>query len=136
MHATKLTGQEIAAQVKKLKGWTVEGGKLHRVFEFRDFGQAFGFMARVALAAEARIAVEIVLGTAPWLVLAGLVEGFITPRGLGLGPVIVIGASLGAVYWALVLWRGRPARDDAYLEVAEPRSGAQHAATPAPVPSP
>ena len=52
MHATKLTGQEIAAQVKKLKGWTIEGGKLHRVFEFRDFGQAFGFMARVALAAE------------------------------------------------------------------------------------
>jgi uncharacterized membrane protein SpoIIM required for sporulation len=89
-----------------------------------------------ALAAEARVAVEIVLGTAPWLVLAGLVEGFITPRGLGLGPVIVIGASLGAVYWALVLWRGRPARDDPYLEVGEPRSGAHHAATPAPVPSP
>jgi uncharacterized membrane protein SpoIIM required for sporulation len=61
----------------------------------------------VALAAEARVAVEIVLGTAPWLVLAGLVEGFITPRGLGLGPVIVIGFALGVVYWALVLWRGR-----------------------------
>jgi uncharacterized membrane protein SpoIIM required for sporulation len=90
----------------------------------------------VALAAEARVAVEIVLGTAPWLVLAGLVEGFITPRGLGLGPVIVIGASLGAVYWALVLWRGRPARDDSYLELAEPRSGTQPAPTAAPVPSP
>jgi uncharacterized membrane protein SpoIIM required for sporulation len=90
----------------------------------------------VALAAEARVAVEIVLGTAPWLVLAGLVEGFITPRGLGFGPVIVIGASLGAVYWALVLWRGRPARDDSYLEVAEPRSGTQPAPTAAPVPSP
>jgi len=90
----------------------------------------------VALAAEARVAVEIVLGTAPWLVLAGLVEGFITPRGLGLGPVIVIGATLGAVYWALVLWRGRPARDDAYLEVAERPSGSHHAATPAPAPSP
>ena len=89
-----------------------------------------------ALAAEARVAVEIVLGTAPWLVLAGLVEGFITPRGLGLGPVIVIGATLGAVYWALVLWRGRPARDDAYLEVAERPSGSHHAATPAPAPSP
>jgi uncharacterized membrane protein SpoIIM required for sporulation len=90
----------------------------------------------VALAAEARVAVEIVLGTAPWLVLAGLVEGFITPRGLGLGPVIVIGASLGALYWALVLWRGRPARDDPYLEVAESPSGTQHLATAAPVPSP
>jgi 4a-hydroxytetrahydrobiopterin dehydratase len=53
MHATKLTGQEIAAQVKKLKGWTIEKGNLHRAFEFRDFGQAFGFMTRVALAAEA-----------------------------------------------------------------------------------
>lgn len=62
----------------------------------------------VALAAEARVAVEIVLGTAPWLVVAGLVEGFITPRGLGLGPVIVIGLSLGSIYWGLVLWRGRP----------------------------
>jgi 4a-hydroxytetrahydrobiopterin dehydratase len=52
MSATKLTGQEIAAELKKLKGWTVEGGKLHRGFEFRDFSQAFGFMTRVALAAE------------------------------------------------------------------------------------
>ncbi len=40
----------------------------------------------VALAAEARVAVEIVLGTAPWLVLAGLVEGFITPAGSASAP--------------------------------------------------
>ena len=53
MGATKLNEQEIAAELKKLKGWTVEHGKLHRIFEFRDFPQAFGFMARVALAAEA-----------------------------------------------------------------------------------
>ena len=52
MSATKLNDQEIAAELKKLKGWTVERGKLHRVFEFRDFSQAFGFMSRVALAAE------------------------------------------------------------------------------------
>jgi 4a-hydroxytetrahydrobiopterin dehydratase len=52
MHATKLTGQEIASEVKKLKGWTIEKGNLHRTFEFHDFGQAFGFMTRVALAAE------------------------------------------------------------------------------------
>jgi uncharacterized membrane protein SpoIIM required for sporulation len=62
----------------------------------------------VALASEARVAVEIVLGTAPWLVLAGLVEGFVTPRGLGLGTAIGIGVALGAAYWALVVWRGRP----------------------------
>jgi hypothetical protein len=82
------------------------------------------------------VAVEIVLGTAPWLVLAGLVEGFITPRGLGLGTVIVVGASLGAVYWGLVLWRGRPARDDPYLEVNERPSGTHHGATAVPAPSP
>jgi len=64
------------------------------------------------------------------------VEGFITPRGLGLGSVIVIGASLGAVYWALVLWRGRPARGDAYHKIAERPSGTHHRATAVPVPSP
>jgi len=52
MRATKLNDQEIAAELRKLKGWKVEQGKLHRVFEFRDFSQAFGFMSRVALAAE------------------------------------------------------------------------------------
>jgi len=90
----------------------------------------------VALAAEARVAVEIVLGTAPWLVLAGLVEGFITPRGLGLGPVIVVGVTLGAVYWALVLWRGRPARARAYLNDTRRRSDTHVAATAVPGPSP
>jgi len=64
----------------------------------------------VALAAEARVAVEVVLGTAPWLVLAGLVEGFLTPRGLGLATAVAIGVALGAAYWTLVVWRGRPAR--------------------------
>jgi 4a-hydroxytetrahydrobiopterin dehydratase len=53
MRATKMNEPEIAVELKKLKGWTVEQGKLHRVFEFRDFSQAFGFMAQVALAAEA-----------------------------------------------------------------------------------
>ena len=37
-----------------------------------------------ALREEARAAIEIVLGTAPWLVVAGLVEGFLTPSGTGL----------------------------------------------------
>ena len=48
----------------------------------------------------------IALGTAPWLVVAGLVEGFLTPSGLGLGHAIGIGATLGVVYWGLMLWRG------------------------------
>jgi uncharacterized membrane protein SpoIIM required for sporulation len=60
-----------------------------------------------ALVEEARNAVAIVLGTAPWLVLAGLVEGFLTPAGLGLASVVGIGLSLGALYWGLVYIRGR-----------------------------
>ncbi len=62
-----------------------------------------------ALQTEGRAAVELVLGTAPWLVLAGLVEGFITPEGLGLAPMLFVGFLLGGVYWALVVWRGRTA---------------------------
>jgi uncharacterized membrane protein SpoIIM required for sporulation len=61
-----------------------------------------------ALRTEARAAVEIILGTAPWLVLAGLVEGFITPAGTGLTSVVALGFSLAAIFWGLVLWRGTP----------------------------
>ena len=61
-----------------------------------------------ALRTEARAAVEIILGTIPWLVVAGLVEGFVTPSGTGLDAVLAVGFSLGAVYWGLVLWRGTP----------------------------
>ena len=60
-----------------------------------------------ALVGEARRAVEVVLGTAPWLVLAGLVEGFVTGSGLGLTLAVVIGVGLGGVYWALVITAGR-----------------------------
>lgn len=33
-------------------GWEVVGGRLHRELEFADFGEAWAFMARVALVAE------------------------------------------------------------------------------------
>ena len=65
-----------------------------------------------ALVQEARSAVAVVLGTAPWLVLAGLVEGFVTPAGLGLESVVGVGLTLGVVYWGLVLWRGRAVTDE------------------------
>jgi uncharacterized membrane protein SpoIIM required for sporulation len=55
---------------------------------------------------EARNAVLLILGTAPWLVVAGLVEGFVTPSGLGLATVVSVGLGLGALFWALVIWRG------------------------------
>lgn len=64
-----------------------------------------------SLAREARRSVALVLGTAPWLVVAGLVEGFVTPSGFGLVVVTVVGFGLGALYWTLVLVRG-PARGE------------------------
>jgi len=33
-------------------GWEIVDGKLHRELAFADFGEAFAFMTRVALAAE------------------------------------------------------------------------------------
>ena len=57
-----------------------------------------------ALVREARRSIQIVLGTMPWFVLAGLVEGFVT----GASPLpiaIAVGVLLGGLYWALV-WRG------------------------------
>jgi len=63
----------------------------------------------LALRQEARAAVEIVLGTMFWLVVAGLVEGFLTPAGKGLAVVLVVGFGLGALFWGLVWWRGKPA---------------------------
>jgi uncharacterized membrane protein SpoIIM required for sporulation len=62
---------------------------------------------RDALADEAQPAVLIALGTAPWLVLAGMVEGILTPTGLGLGGASLLGLSLGIVYWSLVFTRGK-----------------------------
>ena len=53
MGAPKLSEAEIAAALKELPGWSVENGKLHRVYVCRDFVHAFGCMASVALAAEA-----------------------------------------------------------------------------------
>jgi len=74
-------------------------------------------LRKVAVTEEARATTELVLGTAPWLVVAGLVEGYVTPAGWGLAPVAGLGIGLALAYWSLVVWRGR-------------------AVTPAPEPSP
>jgi 4a-hydroxytetrahydrobiopterin dehydratase len=47
-----LSDTEVAAALAELTGWTVAAGKLHRVFRFADFSEAWGFMSRVALVAE------------------------------------------------------------------------------------
>jgi 4a-hydroxytetrahydrobiopterin dehydratase len=49
---TLLTPSEIAERLEALPGFTFDDGALRREFVFADFSEAFGFMARVALAAE------------------------------------------------------------------------------------
>jgi len=63
---------------------------------------------RDALTLEARASIAIVLGTIPWVVLAGLIEGFVTRAGFGLLPGLILGVGVGALYWTLVFVRGRP----------------------------
>ena len=52
MSSGRLSKQQVASGLGRLKGWGVAKGNLHRMFEFKDFTQAFGFMKRVALAAD------------------------------------------------------------------------------------
>jgi 4a-hydroxytetrahydrobiopterin dehydratase len=54
MSTAKLTPDEIAARLQELSGWTVQENRLHREFQFATFVEAFGFMASVALVAEAQ----------------------------------------------------------------------------------
>lgn len=69
-----------------------------------------------ALRREAVPALALVLGTAPWLVLAGIVEGFVTGSGTGLAGALAVGIALGILYWTLVVVLGRPARFRVALE--------------------
>ena len=45
----KLTDEEIKLALSRLAGWSVSQGKLHREYKFRDFVEAWGFMAGAAL---------------------------------------------------------------------------------------
>lgn len=49
---TKLTLAETQSFLTENPEWQVVDGKLDRNFKFKDFKQAFGFMAQVALIAE------------------------------------------------------------------------------------
>jgi len=61
-----------------------------------------------ALGIEARAAAEVAVGTALVLVICGIIEGTVSTSGIGLVPALVLGVGIGTVFWALVLWRGRP----------------------------
>ena len=48
----RLNESEIKNELVKVQGWTVNKNKLTKTFEFRDFGDAFAFMTRIAIEAE------------------------------------------------------------------------------------
>jgi len=52
MTAKPLSSTDIAQLLEQLPAWSLQEGKLHRELRFADFSEAFGFMSRVALAAE------------------------------------------------------------------------------------
>ena len=59
-----------------------------------------------SLRREARTAIEIIIGTIPWFVLAGLVEGFVSNEQLPVAGGLAVGLAICVPYWALVVWRG------------------------------
>jgi len=48
----KLTESEIQDRLRNLPGWQTNGEEISREFVFKDFAEAFGFMASAAVAAE------------------------------------------------------------------------------------
>lgn len=64
-------------------------------------------LRREALARAARRAVELVVGTAPVLVVAGLIEGFISPSDLPMAIKLAIGPLAGVALYTLLLTVGR-----------------------------
>jgi 4a-hydroxytetrahydrobiopterin dehydratase len=53
MAAISLTPEQLTALPQLLPRWQLAGDKLRRELRFADFVEAFGFMAKVALIAEA-----------------------------------------------------------------------------------
>ena len=51
---SKYSPQAVADAMKDIAGWSLagDGEAIHKRFTFKNFGETFGFMTRVALAAE------------------------------------------------------------------------------------
>lgn len=49
----RIPDSEIESALRKLPGWQVVNGKLHREYQFGDFVYAFGFMTAAALRIQA-----------------------------------------------------------------------------------
>lgn len=52
MRLEKLSDEQIKNELAKLRGWSVVNGKLHKDFAFKDFIDAFGFMAKASMHIE------------------------------------------------------------------------------------
>ena len=52
MARTKLSDAEIQAALADLPGWSVQDGKLHKVYKFDSFAAAIGWMVSVAVYAD------------------------------------------------------------------------------------
>jgi 4a-hydroxytetrahydrobiopterin dehydratase len=50
---TVLDTKDLGEALAGLPGWSVVNGQLHREFVFQNFSEAFAFMTRIAMAAEA-----------------------------------------------------------------------------------
>jgi len=48
----KLTQSELDTAIAQLSGWKIVNNKLNKTFKFKDFVEAFGFMAKVAIVSE------------------------------------------------------------------------------------
>jgi uncharacterized membrane protein SpoIIM required for sporulation len=65
---------------------------------------------RAALVAEARPAVLMTLGSMVWLIVAGIIEAFVSRRGFAALPMTVVGLCIGGLFWFLMWSRGRAVR--------------------------
>jgi 4a-hydroxytetrahydrobiopterin dehydratase len=52
MLQAKMTATEITDEIAQLNEWKTVNDKLNRVFEFKDFVDAFAFITKVAIIAE------------------------------------------------------------------------------------
>jgi 4a-hydroxytetrahydrobiopterin dehydratase len=50
---TPLTDDEIQRRLPEIEGWCIDEGKLFKEYKFKDFIEAFGFMTRAAIIAQA-----------------------------------------------------------------------------------
>ena len=48
----KLDNEEINIELSKLNNWELDNDRIRKTFEFKDFGDAFAFMTRMAIEIE------------------------------------------------------------------------------------